>query len=98
MPGLMSCGRAANSWKNWSRHCQGGRNLRSPAMKRLVPICLLLAMSAPLEAAPARPLYEPPPPPPTAPNALDFRGTQWFGKTYEGTDWTIIFEPNGGIT
>jgi hypothetical protein len=65
-------------------------------MKRLVPICLLLAISAVLEAAPARPLYEPAPP--TIPTALDFRGTQWFGKTYEGTDWTIIFEPNGGIT
>lgn len=29
---------------------------------------------------------------------VDFRGTRWFGKTYEGTDWTIIFEPNGGVT
>ncbi len=33
---------------------------------------------------------------PSEPGPLDLRGTRWFGKT--GTDWTIIFEPGGGIT
>lgn len=47
-------------------------------------------------AAPTRPLYEPPPTPETP--ALDFRGTQWFGTTYEGKPWIIVFHVDGRVT
>jgi hypothetical protein len=57
--------------------------------------CLLLIGFAASDAAPVRP---PRGPAPSEPEQLDLRGSRWFGKTYEGTDWTIIFEPNGGIT
>jgi hypothetical protein len=69
-------------------------------MKRIVLTlaALLLILVGSLEGAPARLLYAPPPPVDVPPAAIDFRGTRWFGKTYENTDWTIIFEPNGGIT
>ena len=69
-------------------------------MKRLFPVCLILIVAAvdALHAAPARMLYEPASPPEMPPFTIDFRGTQWFGKTYEGTDWHITFEPSGGIT
>ncbi|HZZ80504.1 MAG TPA: hypothetical protein VFE62_18515 [Gemmataceae bacterium] len=59
-------------------------------------LLLALAAFADLYAAPARPLFVPIVRPP-APH-IDFRGTQWFGKTYEGADWTIIFETTGAIT
>jgi hypothetical protein len=59
-------------------------------------LALLLVGFAVTEAAPIR---QPRGPLPSAePDPLDFRGTHWFGKTYEGTDWTVIFEPNGRVT
>lgn len=58
-------------------------------------LVLLIVGPAGSDGAPARMPRGPIPP---EPDAIDFRGTRWFGKTYEGTDWTIIFEPGGGVT
>ncbi len=51
-----------------------------------------------LAAGNAAPVRLPREPLRVEPEQLDLRGSRWFGKTYEGTDWTIIFEPNGGVT
>jgi hypothetical protein len=61
----------------------------------LALLALFWAGFAITEAAPYR---QPRERPPSEPEPLNFNGTQWFGKTYEGTDWTITFEPGGGIT
>ncbi len=70
-------------------------------MKRSVSACfafLALALVG-LAVSDAAPTREPRGPlPATAPEPLNFSGTHWFGKTYEGTDWTIIFEPTGKVT
>jgi hypothetical protein len=65
-------------------------------MSRLAgSMTLLAALLGTAHAAPARLPYEPPP---HAPAVYDFRGTWWFGKTYEGNDWTIVFHPDGSVT
>lgn len=65
-------------------------------MKRLLVFCFCLPLIGTADAVPARPLYEPPAP--EAPPAFQFAGTRWFGKTYEGNDWTLILDPNGSVT
>jgi hypothetical protein len=66
-------------------------------MSRRVAAFLVLLLVG-LAAANAAPVRLPREPLPIEPEQLDLRGSRWFGKTYEGTDWTIIFEPNGGVT
>ena len=64
-------------------------------MKRLLACCFVLIALGVLDAAPARPRYEPEPPPaPPAPISLG--GTYWFGTCYADNFW-LIFEEQGTI-
>ena len=65
-------------------------------MKRLHACILVLMALGVLDAAPARPLYEPPEPPKLA-TPISLGGTYWFGKCFVDNFW-IIFENNGTIT
>jgi hypothetical protein len=68
-------------------------------MRRSVGVFLaLLVLILGLAAGEAAPVRLPREPVPVEPEQLDLRGSRWFGKTYEGADWTIIIEPNGGVT
>lgn len=58
-------------------------------------LCGSVVMTLFAAAAPARLPFEPPPPPP---DEYNFRDTWWFGKTYEGNDWTIVFHADGKVT
>lgn len=64
-------------------------------MKRLLAYVLMLIGLGVLDAAPARPLYDPPPPPKQA-APFSLAGTYWFGKCYVDNFW-IIFEEQGTI-
>jgi hypothetical protein len=67
-------------------------------MKRNVAGCFALLVVG-LALSDAAPVREPRGPLPSmGPEPINFSGSQWFGKTYEGTDWHITFEPGGGIT
>jgi hypothetical protein len=67
-------------------------------MKRIVLCFLFVVTIGVAHAAPARLGYTPLPSPQIPSPSIDFRGTRWFGKTYEGADWTIIFELTGRVT
>ena len=61
-------------------------------MKRLLACCFVLIALGVLDAAPARPIYEPPKPA----GPISLAGTYWFGKCYVDNYW-MIFEEQGTI-
>ncbi|MBI2808852.1 MAG: hypothetical protein HYX68_28040 [Planctomycetes bacterium] len=64
-------------------------------MKRSVAWILMLMGTGLVNAAPARPRYDPPPRA-TPGTPLSLAGTYWFGKCYADNFW-IIFEEQGTI-
>ena len=56
-----------------------------------------IALTCPLLAVPARPLYDPPVPPQAPPLYINLTGTTWYGWTYERDHMALTFEAGGKI-
>ena len=62
----------------------------SAPMSRLIPVALALVLALPVPAAPRLK--------PEKPAAPPLAGTSWAGKTAEGWDMTLDFNPDGKMT